>query len=294
MSVMKSSFRDYVNMFEFETELPGSGDKITFKPVTTGQIKRLLLYETSSENDSIEEALDELITECVVDPKDFDVKKLYLQDRFYLLVDIRKATRGATYNFQTTCASCSSQTQQILDISKLVVTKLNKGRMAPVEVVEKKKVPVKKAKIVEKTEQEPEVPEVKVDSAPVPQWDVVRLNENISVRLHLITREMQLKAFEIFEKNHPDGASDTQKAIELSTLIQALSIVSIITPRGEESELPLEERIFFLDNIRQEELEMIIKWFDSNDFGVDFSFDVSCSQCGYTEHKAVPVENFFY
>lgn len=296
-----SNFKNYVNMFEFETELPGNGEKVIFKPVTTGQLKRLLLYETSQDSDSIENALDEMISECVVFPKDFNIKNLYLQDRFFLLVDIRKATRGTSYDFQTTCASCSSQSQQFIDITKLTVKKLNKKPVViePVkEKVEEKK-QKSKSKIVEVSD-EPQV-ETKVDPSKkvldYSEWDIVKLNENISVRLSIVTRNMQSSAFDFFMKKHKadkEKITDNMKAVELSTLIQAMSIVSIITPEGEETGLPLEDRVFLLDNISQTELEKITKWYDDNDFGIDFSFDIKCPQCGFTEKKAVPVENFFY
>ena len=295
MSNIKGSFRNYVNMFEFETELPGTGEIITFRPITTGQLKKLLLYETSNDPTSIEKALDDVITECVISPETFDIKKLYLQDRFFLLVEIRKATRGSSYEFQTTCSKCNSQTQHVLNITDLTVKKLQ-----PIETIVTKLVPVekkklKKSKISEVTSEQPEIEMKEVTT--LVENNIVKLNDYISVKLSLLTREMQIKAFEIFNKNHPkdiNNIDDINKTLELTTLVQALSIISIITPEGEETELTLEDKIFLLDNINQDELIKITEWFDNNDFGIDFSFDVVCAQCGNTERKAVPVENFFY
>lgn len=295
---MGSNFRNYLNTYVFETDLPGSGLAVSFKPVTTGQIKRLLLYETTNDPLSIEAALDTLIEECVIKPENFKVSGLYIQDRFFLLVEIRKATRGATYMFQTECASCGSQTQQAINLSELPVTKLNvtkkvepKKQPAPVPTVNKHK----KLKIVEKTEDVEETAPEKTDR-PI-EWDIVKLNDKISVRLTLVTREIQQKAFNMFSEKHKDdinSVNDIQKTIDITTSLYALCIKSIITPEGEEADLPLEEKIFLLDNIQQTEHDKISKWFDANDFGIDFSFDVKCSHCGYTERKAVPVENFFY
>lgn len=293
---MSSNFRNYLNTYVFETDLPGSGQSVSFKPVTTGQIKRLLLYETTNDPLSIEVALDNLIEECVVKPENFKVSGLYIQDRFFLLVEIRKATRGATYMFQTECASCGSQTQQSINLSELPVTKL-----ITTKKVETKKQPIpttgkhKKIKLIEKTEDTDETTqENNVESM---DWDVVKLNDKISVRLTLVTREIQQKAFDIFSEKHKDnidGINDIQKAFDITTSLYALCMKSIITPEGEETDLPLEEKIFLLDNIQQSEHDKISKWFDINDFGIDFSFDIKCSHCGYTEKKAVPVENFFY
>lgn len=295
---MGSNFRNYINTFVFDTELPGSGLHVSFRPVTTGQIKKLLLYETSQDPLSIETALDELIEECVIKPEGFKVKDLYIQDRFYLMVEIRKATRGSSYSFQTICASCGSQTQQNINLTNLLVTKLTKGNKS----VETKKVSLpstikpKKNKLVEKTDENPdEKPEI-ITKQETNEWDVVKINDNISVRLTLVTRALQQEAFDLFKANHPnvDNVSDIEKTLDITTLLYALSIKSIITPEGEESDVPLEEKVFLLDNIRQEEQEKISKWYDKNDFGIDFSFDVPCTHCGYKEKKAVPVESFFY
>lgn len=293
---MSSNFRNYLNTYVFETDLPGNGMAVSFKPVTTGQIKRLLLYETTNDPLSMEAALDSVIEECVIRPENFKVSSLYIQDRFFLLVEIRKATRGATYMFQTECASCGSQTQQAINLSELPVTKLKKTQK-----VEPKKQAAptvskhKKIKLVEKTEENEEIiPEKIVEPS---EWGVVKLNDKISVRLTLVTREIQQKAFDMFSEKHKDNIkdiNDVQKTIDITTSLYALCMKSIITPEGEETDLPLEEKIFLLDNIQQSEHDKISKWFESNDFGIDFSFDVKCSHCGYSERKAVPVENFFY
>lgn len=297
---MGSNFRNYINSFVFDTELPGSGINVSFRPVTTGQIKKLLLYETSEDPLSIESALDDMITECVVKPDNFDIRKQFIQDRFYLLVEIRKATRGATYNFQTICTSCGSQSQQAVNLSDLTVTKLDK---APTKVViEEKKEPVvtvvkpKKGRLVEKEEEEikPKVisktPVVKTE-----EWDVVQLNDNISVRLKLVTREMQQLSHDIFKEKYKNkDVSEIEKTIDIATTLYALAISGVITPEGEETNLPLDEKIFLLNNIQQSEQDKISKWFEDNDFGIDFSFDVKCKHCDFTERRVVPVENFFY
>lgn len=286
---MGSNFRNYINTFMFDTELPGSGQSISFRPVTTGQLKRLLLYETSEDPIGIEQALDELMQECVVKPEDFDVKNLYIQDRFYLLVEIRKATRGAIYNFQTECTSCGSQSQQIININDLPVTKLKKLQKVNEKKSDSTLKKSVKGKLVEKTPKEPEI--ITRDD-----WDVVKLNDNISVRLELVKREHQKKSFDVFKSQNPDDTkiSDIEKTIKITTLLYALCIKGIITPEGEETDLPIDEKVFFLDNIQQSEQEKISKWFENNEFGLDFSFDVICKHCGYKERKAVPVENFFY
>ncbi len=282
-----SNFKDYLNTYVFETDLLGTGKTLKFKPIVTHQIKKLLLYEASQDPMSIEEALDEVLNECVISPEGFDVGDLYLQDRFYLLVELRQATRGKTYSFQTTCSKCGSQTQHVIDLSKLKTKTLNR--------YEKKTQPIKKSikkgKLIDLSEEKIEVQTNDHKTS----WDEVVVNDKISVKLHLITRNMQKEAIKRFNDSHNDEeVSEIQRTIEITTFLYALSIVSITTPNGTDENLSLEDRIFFLDNIQQSEQELITSWFDKNDFGIDFSFNVVCNQCKNAETKAVPVENFFY
>ena len=41
------SFKNYLNVYEFDTVLPGTGAKLKIKPITTGIMKELLLYESA-------------------------------------------------------------------------------------------------------------------------------------------------------------------------------------------------------------------------------------------------------
>jgi hypothetical protein len=116
-------FKQYLNAYEFETELPGSGETVKFRPVTTGQLKRMLVYEGSEDPSVIEGALDELISSSIVTPG-FNINNLYLQDRFYLLVKIRSKTKGEMYKFAYKCRECESQTPQAVNLDMLPVKKL--------------------------------------------------------------------------------------------------------------------------------------------------------------------------
>ena len=118
------SFKEYLNVYEFQTVLPGSGETIKFKPITTGNLKKLLVYENEDNDVVIENALDELISSSVQN-EDFDIKNLYLQDRFFLLVELRKRTKGNSYKFSYKCEKCGSQTLQNIDLSKLPLKTLD-------------------------------------------------------------------------------------------------------------------------------------------------------------------------
>ena len=112
------NIRDLVDSYEFSCTLMGTGEKILIKPITTGQMKKLLIYEDENDPYVIEDALDQLIMDCVVGDK-FNIDNLYLQDRFYLLLEIRKITKGDTYTFNWKCDKCDTTNIKSLKISEL-------------------------------------------------------------------------------------------------------------------------------------------------------------------------------
>lgn len=121
MSEDKSvDIRSLIDSYEFPCTLAGSGQKLLIKPITTGQMKKVLIYEDETDPYVVEDVLDKLITSCVV-TEDFDLSSLYLQDRFSLLLEIRKVTKGDKYTFNWKCPSCSTENLKTVNISKLEV-----------------------------------------------------------------------------------------------------------------------------------------------------------------------------
>ena len=280
-----SDFKQYVNFYQFETVLPGSGKMITFKPITTGQIKRLLLYETSDDPNSIENSLDDVITECVVD-EDFSIDDLYLQDRFYLLLDMRKATKGNTYSFSSKCTKCESQSSQSIKLTDLPVKTLNIPKEDVVRIKKQKSINMKKGgKLIDSDEVVEEKPKTS-------NWNLVNLNDKLAVKLLHTTRGGQKQVEEIMKSNAE--LTDLQKSVEETTLLYAMSIKSVVTPDGEDDNLTMNDKVYIIENIPQNEHMLISKWFEDNDFGVDFSFDVECAHCQYKEKKSIPLDNFFF
>lgn len=119
---MSKKFYDYLNVYEFDYQLPGSGESVKFKPLTTNQMKQLLQYEDETDPVKISKALDELISSAVVS-EDFNIDELYLRDRFALLIEIRKKTKGEVYQFQYNCPNpeCQSQVLNSVNLDELEV-----------------------------------------------------------------------------------------------------------------------------------------------------------------------------
>jgi len=249
-----SDFKKYINVYEFDCILPGNGKEVKFKPITTGQMKSLLVYEGEKRPSKIEEALDNLITSSVTS-ENFDVAELYLQDRFCLLIELRKKTKGNEYQFNLTCPICKSQSIQNIDLDDLVISKINKR-------LSKK----------------------------------VKINDDITVELGHIRRKDQVKAFRLVDKNFKISKfTETQRLAEITLYTYAQAIETIVTPDGEEKNIDLEDKVFLLNNIPQDDYTKITDWFEKNNFGVEFSYTAKCIHCDDFEQKRdIPVSNFFF
>ena len=127
---MSTNFKNYINVYEFSCELPGSGKVINYKPITTGQMKKLLIYENETSPIVQEKALDDLISSSVID-EDFNINDLYLEDRFFLLIEMRKNTKGKNFKFPFNCPKCKSQTQEKINLDNLEVVKLKDIKSDP-------------------------------------------------------------------------------------------------------------------------------------------------------------------
>jgi len=234
----------YLNSYEFVETLPGSGQKVKIRPFTTSQLKKLLAYGATDEDS--EDALDDLIIGCVVD-ESFNIDDLYLEDRFYLLVAIRRRTKGNIYKFLYTCSKCNSQTMQTIDLSKLSTKKLKSIETA------------------------------------------VKLDDNISVELSILTRGIQKQAQEKVDKE----LEYQQRMIDQALWSHAICIKKIVTPEGEYA--PSAEDSFNFVNILPEGLyEKIRDWFNNLNFGLDFKYKMKCEGCKDSIENEVPLDNFLF
>ena len=135
----KPKFYNYINVYDFSCELPGSKETVQFKPLVTGQIKKLLTYENETNYVVQEQALDDLILSSV-SSEGFDIGELYIYDRLYLLMEIRKKTKGEILEFQVNCPECNSQSINKVDLNNLELKELEDDSNKVVELSNKIKV----------------------------------------------------------------------------------------------------------------------------------------------------------
>jgi hypothetical protein len=109
----------YLNVYEFDETLPGSGQKVKLRPYSAADLKKLMLSTDE------ETSLDDLLSACVISDG-FNVDDLYLQDRQYLLISLRRLTKGTTYEYVYTCPKCNSQKIMVIDLKKMKIKKIPK------------------------------------------------------------------------------------------------------------------------------------------------------------------------
>jgi len=109
---------DLLNQFTHEHTILETNKTVQIKPITTGQMKSILQYEGADDPSVIDTLLDDIINGCVVSDG-FNVDELTLQDRFELLIGIRKVSKGNMYSFNIKCPKCKTESIQGIDLNDL-------------------------------------------------------------------------------------------------------------------------------------------------------------------------------
>ncbi len=249
----KIKLTNYLNQYEFKYEIKETGQEVTFKPITTGQMKNLLVYEEESMT-IVEQVLDDIITGCVT-TEGFNLDELTAQDRFSLLVEIRAKSKGVDYSFQIKCPKCNSINHSGCNLAEL-------------------------------------------DDIPFkPDADkVVQLNDNLSLEMNYIRRGVQKRATNIVDQMaKAKKMNDNQKMAEIVFLTYALSVTKFVTPDGvyTQDDVEVEEIVAMLTGLDEKTYQKINDWFEDTNFGVDFRYNMSCTNCDFAESVDIPITHFF-
>ena len=131
---MSVNLKNYVNQYDFPFTIPSTGVMVNFKPITTGQMKNLLVYEDENMS-TVEKILDDIIIGCVT-TEEFDIDEITLQDRFDLLLEIRKKSKGNEYKFQVKCSECNLLAPKIVDLTTMNIVPFKKDAPKTIKLSE--------------------------------------------------------------------------------------------------------------------------------------------------------------
>jgi predicted Zn-ribbon and HTH transcriptional regulator len=115
---MSNQLIQFLNPYSKTVDLPSVSGSVEIKSITTGQMKKILSYEDNDDPFIIEDILDDIIIGCVT-TNGFNIDNLTIQDRFLLLIEIRKITKGNKYTFNIDCPECKTELINNIDLDKL-------------------------------------------------------------------------------------------------------------------------------------------------------------------------------
>jgi Zn finger protein HypA/HybF involved in hydrogenase expression len=234
--------------YKYEVVLPGSKKEVSFRPIKTKNMKRFLIVDDNI--GSIDNAIDDVMNDCILS-EDVKVEDMYLHDRFFLFVELRKKSKGSIFKFNHSCEKCNSQSLQVLDLNTLKV-------------------------------KEPDIYE-----------EEIKLNENITIVLSLLTRNDQKQATNLAQGLNARNDSFSLTLLDSAMITHAMGIKKIITPEGID-EPTIQEKIEFINEIKPEEYEKIREWYDNRDFGIEMKHTIKCPHCLTEKEIEVPMDNFFF
>jgi hypothetical protein len=115
-----------LNQYDHEHTILETGKAVKIRPITTGQMKAILQYEGDDDPSVVDRILDDIINGCVIS-EGFNVDDLTLQDRFHLLIGIRKVSKGSEYTFTIKCPDCGVESIQMVNLDTLEFKPFPKG-----------------------------------------------------------------------------------------------------------------------------------------------------------------------
>lgn len=123
MSNWKNVLQDELNKYEFKYVLPGTKEIVKYKPLTTKDIKYLLIHENSNSMEAMEEVFDIILNNVLIDKVDID--EMYISDRYALIFELRKNSKGSIINLPIfTCPKCKSQSMDSFNLNGVDIKSL--------------------------------------------------------------------------------------------------------------------------------------------------------------------------
>lgn len=121
---LKSALAKSVNIAENCVELPYLRKKAIYRPMRNKELKDFLKAIEKKDEYLINASLDSILESCVskIDDEPFDVNTLCMQDRTFLLVKIKQATRGNMVKFLHAYNEDKDPVEVELDLNDFDVT----------------------------------------------------------------------------------------------------------------------------------------------------------------------------
>lgn len=87
---------------QFKLKLPSNKKEIWYRPFRLSEEKILLLAKESDDNEEVLRAIKQVLSNCIVEPKNFDVTAMTTFDMEYYFLKLRAKSVGEIVNLQVT------------------------------------------------------------------------------------------------------------------------------------------------------------------------------------------------
>lgn len=261
-------FKDYLNVYRFKVELPGSGKVVKFKPIVFNQLKHILSEKDKNRtNEELELIIDDLITECLED-KNINIMDMYIEDRYFLFLNIRKASKGTKISSTYTCHNTHK-------------VKAPNGEEIDVECG-----------------QFPAV--INLDDLniikPTSLTGELELSNTLKIVVDHNKRQHQHDASVLIDniKAQDINMTDDEVNMMMIELLFAHAIKAVITPDGVlDDSLSFDDKVALVNNFTETDYENVTNFFRDNSFGYDTNMVIECPHCHAKETVEIDPKNFF-
>lgn len=96
-------------------------DTVTIKPIVVGQYMSLKEAQSHESNVKIYHTLAQIVNDCIVEPKDFDVKDYPLDVLEYIFTILNRESEDDTYHVDSSCSFCGYEEKKDLNKSDIQV-----------------------------------------------------------------------------------------------------------------------------------------------------------------------------
>tara|TARA_Y200000002_G_C22667807_1_gene658722 strand:- start:1584 stop:2288 length:705 start_codon:yes stop_codon:yes gene_type:complete len=108
-----------LNSVSYETTIPSTGKKVSFRPYLVKEEKVLMMALESNDQKQIVKATKEMISSCVLD--DINVNKLATFDIESLFLQLRSKSVGESVGLKVKCDNCETQNDVTVDFNDIGV-----------------------------------------------------------------------------------------------------------------------------------------------------------------------------
>jgi hypothetical protein len=276
---------NHLNVYKFEGNLLSDPEvAFSFVPMNVSQLKKILQH--GDDEKKIEAELDEILASNVmVDNKPCDPLELYIEDRFWILFNMRLKSRGETLDTTYKCPGCSQVIPLPIDLTELEIVE-GKGSQLNTNVSLNQHVSLTLDNIRRK------------DILILDEWHEAREEQKENVPEE--PEETEDDTTNEVEESQETDDNPVDNILSLyGLMIKKIKISPSVSPSEqpkapiERSDLSLDEKVMFLNMLNEIDYEKMKEWAEENYFGVKVNIKIKCPVCKETSEEVLNIGNFF-